>query len=77
MTRPVRELRGFRKIQPKSGESRGGGLLDRGKELSFLRDDMTADTEPGKFQVFIGPNSRATRAASFELVKEWESQLKP
>jgi hypothetical protein len=47
------------------------------KELSFLRDDMTADTEPGKFQVFIGPNSRATRAASFELVKEWESQLKP
>ena len=73
----MRELKGFRKIQPKSGESRGGGLLDRGKELSFLRDDMTADTEPGKFQVFIGPNSRATRAASFELVKEWESQLKP
>jgi len=30
---------------------------------------MTVGTEPGKFQVFIGPNSRDTSAAAFELLE--------
>ena len=68
VTRPVRELKGFQKIELHAGESRGVSFSIGEPELRFLRADMTVGTEPGKFQVFIGPNSRDTHAAAFELV---------
>jgi len=69
VTRPVRELKGFQKIEFKAGESREVSFLIRENELSFLRADMTVGTEPGEFQVFIGPNSRDTHAAKFDLLE--------
>ena len=69
VTRPVRELKGFQKLELKAGESREVSFLIDGQELSFLRADMTEGTEPGRFQVFIGPDSRDTRAAKFELLE--------
>jgi beta-glucosidase len=68
VTRPVRELKGFQKIELQAGESRVVTFSIGEPELRFLRADMTVGTEPGKFQVFIGPNSRATHTAAFELV---------
>jgi beta-glucosidase len=69
VTRPVRELKGFQKLELKAGESRTVAFSIGERELSFLRADMTVGTEPGKFQIFIGPNSRDTRAAAFELLE--------
>jgi len=68
VTRPLLELKGFQKIELRAGESRAVSFAISEKELSFLRADMTVGTEPGEFQVFIGPNSRDTRAAKFELL---------
>jgi beta-glucosidase len=65
----VRELKGFQKLELKVGESHTVAFPIGEKELSFLRADMTVGTEPGKFQVFIGPNSRDTSAAAFELLE--------
>jgi beta-glucosidase len=69
VTRPVRELKGFQKLELKAGESRTVAFPIGENELSFLRADMTVGTEPGKFQVFIGPNSRDTSTAAFELLE--------
>jgi len=69
VTRPVRELKGFQKIELKSGESREVSFPIGENELKFLRADLTVGTEPGEFQAFIGPNSRDTRAAKFELLE--------
>ena len=68
VTRPVRELKGFQKIELKAGESRAVTFYIGEPELKFLRADMTVGTEPGEFQVFIGSNSRDTHAAKFELL---------
>jgi beta-glucosidase len=66
--RPVRELKGFQRVELKAGEHREISFVIGEKELSFLRADMTWGTEPGKFDVFVGPNSRDGESARFELV---------
>jgi beta-glucosidase len=65
--RPVRELKGFQRVELKAGEHRQISFVIGEKELSFLRADMTWGTEPGKFDVFVGPNSRDLQSARFEL----------
>jgi beta-glucosidase len=68
VTRPVRELKGFQKIELRAGESREVSFTIGENELKFLRADMTVGTEPGQYEVFIGSDSRATAAAKFELL---------
>ncbi len=68
VTRPVLELKGFQKIELRAGESREVSFTVGEKELGFLRADMTWGTEPGAFQVFIGPDSRDLHPAKFELL---------
>jgi beta-glucosidase len=68
VTRPLLELKGFQKIELKAGESREVAFRIGEPELSFLRADMTVGTEPGEFQLFIGPNSRDAHPAKFELL---------
>jgi beta-glucosidase len=66
--RPVLELKGFQRVALKAGEHREVSFEIGEKELTFLRADMTWGTEPGKFDVFVGPNSRELQSARFELV---------
>jgi beta-glucosidase len=69
VTRPVLELKGFQRIDLKAGKSRTVSFEVGEKELTFWRGDLTWGTEPGEFQVFIGPNSRDLQSAKFELTK--------
>lgn len=67
VTRPLRELKGFRKVSlPPGGEQQVSFTIGE-RELSFLRQDMTWGTEPGEFTLFIGNSSRDMRSASFAL----------
>jgi beta-glucosidase len=68
VTRPVLELKGFQKITLAAGESRDVSFTIGEKELSFLRADMTWGTEPGDFQVSIGPDSRDLQPVKFKLL---------
>ena len=76
VTRPVLELKGFQRIYLKSGESRRVSFTIGEKELTFLRRNMTWGTEPGTFEVFVGPNSRDLQSVKFELVNKINHRMK-
>ncbi len=66
--RPIRELKGFRKITLAAGASETVSFtLDR-DALAFTRADGTFGAEPGRFDVWIAPASDRGEAATFELL---------
>ena len=67
VTRPVKELKGFQKISLKTGETKTVNFTLGMKDLSFYNADLKFVTEPGKFMVFVGGNSRDVKQAEFEL----------
>lgn len=69
VTRPVRELKGFKKVTLKANESKSVSFTITRETLSFYRGDMTWGTEPGTFKVFVGTNSAETLEKEFELLK--------
>jgi beta-glucosidase len=70
VTRPVKELKGFQKIQLKSGETKTVNFTLCAKDLSFYNSDLKFVAEPGEFHVFVGGNSRDVKQASFTLKLE-------
>ena len=67
ITRPVKELKGFQKINFKAGEKKTVQFTIHIKDLSFYKSDLSFGYEPGKFQVFVGGNSRDVKQAEFTL----------
>lgn len=57
VTRPIKELRGFRRITLDPGEIKPVEFLLGPDELSFLNRDMRRVVEPGTFDVMVGGNS--------------------
>jgi beta-glucosidase len=51
----------------KPGESKTVSFTLTNNDLSFYRRDMSFGSEPGKFNVFIGGNSRDVKKAEFAL----------
>jgi len=70
VTRPVKELKGFSKIDLKPGESRKVTFALTAEDLAFYNQTMTKVTEPGKFEVFVGGNSRDVLKAEFTLLSK-------
>lgn len=67
VTRPVKELKGFSKIALQPNESKEVVFYLHPKDLSFYNQDMRFGWEKGKFEVFVGGNSRDLKTAEFEL----------
>ncbi|MFM7430354.1 MAG: beta-glucosidase BglX [Flammeovirgaceae bacterium] len=67
ITRPIKELKGFQKINFKAGEKKTVHFTIHVKDLSFYKSDLSFGYEPGKFQVFVGGNSRDVKQAEFTL----------
>jgi len=67
VTRPVIELKGFQKVNLQPSESKEVTFKITQDDLSFYKRDMSFGTEPGKFEVFIGGNSRDTKRSQFIL----------
>ncbi len=67
VSRPVRQLKGFQKVNLKPGESKEVAFDITNKELSFYRADMSYGSEPGEFMVFIGGSSSDTQSSEFVL----------
>jgi beta-glucosidase len=57
VTRPVKELRGFRRISLNPGETKAVEFTLGPSELSFLNRDMHRVVEPGTFTIMVGGNS--------------------
>ena len=69
VTRPVRELKGFQKINLKKGEKQTVTFEITVEDLKFYNSDLQFVAEPGQFDVFVGGNSNADKKVSFELTK--------
>ncbi len=58
VTRPVKELKGFRRIYLKPGETKTVILEITPEKLAFHNIDMEFVVEPGEFEIMIGNSSR-------------------
>jgi beta-glucosidase len=67
VTRPVRELKGFRRVRLAPGERRTVSFELHTDDLAFYGRDMRRRTEPGRFHVWIGGSSEAQLHAEFEI----------
>jgi beta-glucosidase len=67
ITRPVKELKGFRKVALQPGESRQISFAITPEQLKFYNADLQWTAEPGDFWVFIGGSSATENKAAFEL----------
>lgn len=68
-TRPVRELRGFRRVPLGPGESRTVTFTLGPDELASFDRSMRRRVEPGKFRVYVGTDSLAELAAEFQVTE--------
>jgi beta-glucosidase len=68
--RPVKELKDFRKIVLKAGESQTIRFTIDKEKLSFYNQNLDWVAEPGDFELMIGASSEDIRLKeSFELMK--------
>lgn len=67
VTRPVKELKGFKKIKLKPGETQEVTFKLTASDLSFYNSELKFVAEPGEFQVFAGGNSRDVKENKFIL----------
>ena len=68
VSRPVRELKAFRRVALRPNESRNVELKIAVRDLWFIGLDMKPVVEPGTFRVFVGPNSAEGLEATFECI---------
>lgn len=57
-TRPVKELKGFKRISLKAGESKSVSFDIDDDLLKFYNHDLDYVLEPGEFEIMIGPDSQ-------------------
>ncbi|MBZ6386152.1 MULTISPECIES: beta-glucosidase BglX [Pantoea] len=68
ISRPVRELRGFKRIMLKAGESQTVSFKIDVDALKVWNQQMQQVAEPGKFRVMIGLDSVRTQNAQFDYL---------
>ncbi|HBV5299649.1 TPA: glycoside hydrolase family 3 C-terminal domain-containing protein, partial [Klebsiella oxytoca] len=68
LSRPVKMLRGFKKVTLKPGETQTVSFPIDIEALKFWNQQMKYDAEPGKFNVFIGVDSARVKQGEFELL---------
>ena len=69
ISRPVKELKGFEKVELQPGEERTLRFAIDEPLLEFWTPERGWSAEPGEFQVFVGPNSRDVQMLTFELAE--------
>ncbi len=69
VTRPVRELKAFRRVALKPGERQVVSFTLRRDDLLFIGQDLVPTVEPGRFCLWIAPSAQAEGVSGeFQLV---------
>ncbi|QKS59936.1 beta-glucosidase BglX [Paenibacillus barcinonensis] len=68
VVRPVKELKGFKKVRLKPGESQIIEFEINEALLKFHNKNSDFVAEDGEFKLFIGPNSAELQSCDFELI---------
>ena len=69
IARPVKELKAFRRILLKAGESQEVTFSIPISDLAFFGLDNRRVVEPGDFKVWIGGDSNASLETGFSVIK--------
>jgi beta-glucosidase len=69
VSRPVKELKNFKKILLNPGEKKEVSFEITPKDLMFYNSDLKYDWEAGDFIVYIGTNSRDVKSAKINWTK--------
>lgn len=68
VTRPVRELKGFRRLRLEPGQTVSVNFDLHTDDVAFYGRNMQLTTEPGVFHVWIGGSSEAQMRTEFRIV---------
>ena len=68
VTRPVKELKDFKKITLKAGESQTVTFTITPDKLSFYNREMKKIVEAGEFEVMVGTASDNVQSVNFEVI---------
>lgn len=69
VVRPIKELKGFQKIDLAAGETKTVSFVISTDDLKFYNDDLKYDWEAGDFEIMIGGSSTDVKKAKFTGVK--------
>jgi len=69
VSRPVKELKNFKKVLLQPGEKKEVSMEITTKDLMFYNSDLKYDWEPGDFIIFIGTNSSDVKSAKINWTK--------
>ena len=69
ITRPVKELKGFQKIELAAGESKNVSFEVTPELLKFYNGNLKFDWEAGDFQMMVGPNSKDVKTVKVNWTK--------
>lgn len=68
VSRPLKELKGFKKVAIKKGETVTVEFELTTEDMKFYNVELEYIWEPGEIEVYIGPDSRVTEHKDFMLV---------
>ncbi|MFZ4770607.1 MAG: glycoside hydrolase family 3 C-terminal domain-containing protein, partial [Ferruginibacter sp.] len=68
-TRPVKELKGFKKIELLAGESKTVSFSITTEDLKFYNNNLKFDWEAGEFEIMVGPDSKNIKTEKVQWVK--------
>ena len=69
ITRPVKELKAFQKVELRPGESRTLRFDLTVDDLKFYNSDLIYDWEPGEFDIMVGNSSRDVKTVTVNWSK--------
>lgn len=67
LCRPIRELKGFKKVFVRAGETVRVEFRLTAADLAFCHSDMTQYAEPGQFDVWVAPDAASGVPVTFTL----------
>ena len=67
-TRPVKELRAFRKINLKAGEKQTVNFTLTPEDLKYFNHDLQYVCEPGSYDIMVGDNSENVQTAELKVL---------
>ena len=69
ISRPVKELKNFKKVMLQPGEKQEVRFEITTADLSFYNSDLVYGWEPGAFKLYIGSSSAEVKEAGFNWEK--------
>jgi beta-glucosidase len=67
ISRPVKELKGFKRVHLSAGESKDVTFEITPDLLKFYDYNLNYTLQPGEFKVMVGPNSRDVKTETFTV----------